>query len=287
MCATLAQVIRRGGVIQEWVAFAFQVAIAIAFEVVDDLARGFISQHGSVEGIDNARKVAMFEATHGFWVEPEWQMFFLQTRHLVAITVDWTIIARIMNGIYIFGHVFVTLGVAIWAYRYHRRYFRLLRNTVILVNALALIVYENVPVAPPRMTSGLRFDHHSFHFVDTLFGVANSGKAVGTTVGYNEFSAMPSVHMAWALVSGIALLVLAPPLAAKLFGVVYPGLMLLAIVVTGNHYILDAVAAAGIVILAFFVSLAFEWWKGTTSWPWNGAPKRDGPEKDRTFDLST
>ncbi|GAC1473435.1 MAG: hypothetical protein PVSMB7_27410 [Chloroflexota bacterium] len=260
--------VRGRAAIYEWVSFAFQVAIAVAFEVADDLARGLVSQHGSLEGVLNARKVVTFEAMHGLWIEPAWQMFFLRTRLLFDVDIDWTLTARAMNGIYVLGHVVVTLGVAIWVFRYRRPYFRLLRNTIICVNGLALIVYEAFPVAPPRMTSGLVFNHHTFHFVDTLFGIASKGQTVGTTVRYNEFSAMPSVHEAWALVAGLTLVILARPLLIRVFGGVYPFLMLVAIVVTGNHYLLDAVAAVGIVALAFAASLIFEWWRGSLRPPW-------------------
>src|SRR5579872_2220804 len=152
-----AMEVRRRGAVQEWISFALQVAIAIAFEVGDDVARGLISQHGTIQGVDNARKVVAFEAAHGFWVEPAWQTFFLHTHHLFDLTIQWTTVARVMNGIYVLGHVFVTLGVAIWVYRYRRKYFRFLRNSVICVNGLALVIYENFPVAPPRMTTGLTF----------------------------------------------------------------------------------------------------------------------------------
>ncbi len=260
---------RARGALHEWVSFALQVAIAVAFEVGDDLARGLISQHGSLEGVINARRVVTFEATHGLWVEPAWQTFFLKTRQILDIDIDWTVTARAMNGIYVLGHVLVTLGVAIWVFRYRRRYFRLLRNTIICVNAFALVVYETFPVAPPRMTTGLIFNHHHFRFIDTLFGMASSGQSVGSTVRYNEFSAMPSVHDAWALVAGVTLLILARPVLFRAFGATYPILMLLAIVVTGNHFLLDAAAAVAVVGVAFVASLAFEWWQGTFRPPWH------------------
>lgn len=264
--------LRPRGAIGEWISFAFQVLVAVAFEVADDLARGLISQHGSVEGILNARKVVSFEAMHGFWIEPAWQSFFLHTRRFLNFDIDWTLTARAMNGVYVLGHVLVTLSVAVWVFRYRRRYFRLLRNTIICVNAFALVVYESFPVAPPRMTTGLVFNHRHFQFVDTLFGIASNGQSVGSTVRYNEFSAMPSVHEAWALVAGLSLLVLARPLLIRIFGAVYPALMLVAVVVTGNHFLLDAFAAVGVVVLAFAASLAFEWWHGTIQPPWRGSP---------------
>jgi len=120
-------------------------------------------------------------------------------------------------------------------------------------------------VAPPRMMGPLPFAHHLFHFQDTLYGVlTSSGHYVGSssTLAYNEFSAMPSVHMAWALVAGGALLVLARPLPLRLLGIIYPTLMLVAIVVTANHFLLDAAAALIVVLIAAGLAILFDGLRG-------------------------
>jgi membrane-associated phospholipid phosphatase len=262
MCAANVQALRRTGVLVGGLAFTLQVLIAISIEAGDDIGRALFSQHGTREGIEHARGVVAFEVAHGFFVEPAWQTFFLQTRHIFALTVSWIVVARVLNGVYVLGHVFFTLGVALWVYVYRRRWFGVLRNVVILVNLFALAIYENFPVAPPRLTSGLIFDHHAFTFRDTLFGIVNSsGRVIGTQSGYNEFSAMPSVHMAWAVVAGAALVILARPLWAKAIGLIYPVCMLIAVVVTGNHYLLDMLV--GIVVVAFAYGAAIvldRWW---------------------------
>ncbi len=262
MSAAYVQQLRRTGVFAGGLAFALQVLIAISIEVGDDLGRGLFSQHGTREGIDNARGLVAFEVSHGFFVEPAWQIFFLQTRHIFTLTITSEAVERLMNGIYLIGHVGVTLGVALWVYIYRRRWFGLLRNVVILVNLFALAIYENFPVAPPRLTTGLIFNHHSFAFRDTLFGVVDaSGRVVGTQTGYNEFSALPSVHMAWAVVAGASLVILARPLWAKSIGVIYPVCMLIAVVVTGNHYFLDVVGGIAVVVAAYGVAMLIDrWW---------------------------
>jgi len=272
MSAVSAEVIRRHSLASEGLAFAAQMLIAVSVEVGDDVGRGFFSQHGTPQGIADARQVVSFEAAHGFWVEPAWQLFFQHTHHFLAFTLTWPNAARLMNGVYIGGHIFVTLGVALWLYFCRRKYFALWRNTLILANALALFVYESFPVAPPRLTTNLIFNHHLFTFQDTVFGLLQSGqKFVGTSgAGYNEFSAMPSVHMAWALLAGLALVLLARPVWAKAFGVVYPIIMLVAVVVTGNHYLLDAVGAAFVLVGAFFAALIIERYKSRIQWPWRG-----------------
>jgi membrane-associated phospholipid phosphatase len=262
-----AQALRRNHVAQ-WGSFVLQVLIAVSFELADDIGRGLFSQHGTLQGIRNARQIVAFEAGHGFWVEPAWQDFFLRTRHLFALTISWLDVAHIMNGIYVAGHVLLTLSVAIWVYFYRRRYFVMLRNVIMLCNAFALVVYESFPVAPPRLTTGLTFDGHPFTFQDTVFGlISNGGRLMPSKLTYNEFSAMPSVHIAWALVAGATLLILARPLLLRGFGVLYPVLMLVAVVVTGNHYLLDAVGGLGIVVLAGATSFLLARLATQRGWP--------------------
>jgi membrane-associated phospholipid phosphatase len=262
MSAVSVLQLRRPGIFTGGLAFTLQVLIAISIEAGDDIGRGLFSQHGTSEGIDHARSLVTFEVSHGFFVEPAWQTFFLQTRHFFTLTITSEAVERLMNGIYVLGHVGVTLGVALWVYIYRRRWFGLLRNVVILVNLFALAIYENFPVAPPRLTTGLIFDHHPFTFRDTLFGIVNaSGHTIGTQSGYNEFSAMPSVHMAWAVVAGAALVILARPLWAKAIGLIYPVCMLIAVVVTGNHYLLDVVGGMVVVVVAYGVAMLIDrWW---------------------------
>jgi membrane-associated phospholipid phosphatase len=261
--ALVAEAPRRSTLLLQVLAFAVQVLIAVSFEVGDDLGRGLVSQHGTAQGVENARRVVEFEAAHGFFVEPAWQLFFERTHHILVFTVTWPDVIHVVNAVYVLGHVGVTLAVAVWLYVYRRHAFGFVRNTVILTNLFALVVYENFPVAPPRLSGPLSFDHHVFTFQDTVFGVVQGGRVVGTSLAYNEFSAMPSVHMAWALVVGAVLIVLAPSWLAKLFGFLYPGLMLAAVVVTGNHYLMDVVGGAGVLLLATLCAFAFERYKDT------------------------
>ena len=260
--AIVAEACRRSNIVAEWLAFATQVLIAIFFEVADDLGRGLFAQHGSVQGMDNALSIAAFEASHGFWVEPGWQLFFEHPHKILFFTLTWPDAAHIMNIIYVGGHVFVTLGMALWLFVYRRPVFGFVRNVVILTNLFALLVYESFPVAPPRLTTGLSWHHHPFAFQDTVFGmVSASGKLIATQARYNEFSAMPSVHMGWALIVGACLLLLTRHPVTKVLGIVYPLLMLVAVVVTGNHYLLDAAGAVCVVAAATLAAWGFEGWR--------------------------
>ncbi|GAC1325144.1 MAG: hypothetical protein NVS2B16_01090 [Chloroflexota bacterium] len=257
--AAVAEALRRNGIVAEWLAFFTQVLIAISFEVADDVGRALVSQHGTAQGTANALSIVAFEKSHGFWAEPAWQLFLEQTHRVFTVTMTWPDVVRIMNTVYVGGHVFATLGMALWLFVYRRHVFRIVRNIVILTNLFALLIYETFPVAPPRLTSGLTWDHHPFAFQDTVFGMVSAGgKLIGTQAGYNEYSAMPSVHMAWALIVGACVIIFVRPLVVRLLGLVYPLLMLVAVVVTGNHYLLDAVASVFVVVIASLGAWAFE-----------------------------
>ena len=245
-----------------WLSLLLQVALVASVEVGDDLLRGLVAEHDTRTGIDNALRVVRFEADHHFWIEPGWQLFFQQTHQILGITLGWTQSQWLFNTMYTLGHVFITLLFALWMFFWRPALFPFVRNIFIGANALALVGYEAYPMAPPRLTTGLIYDGHHFRFVDTLYQVLGAnGKILGSQVGYNEFAAMPSVHMAWALIVGITLFwTLRHPLTRAL-ALCYPAFMLATVVVTGNHYIADAIGAVFVLTLATTLAIGVEWLK--------------------------
>ncbi|HEX6510330.1 MAG TPA: phosphatase PAP2 family protein, partial [Chloroflexota bacterium] len=246
----------------QWVLFAMQVVIVAMVEVGDDVIRGNFWRPDTREALGHARDVATFEASHGFFVEPRLQYFFEQTHHLFGITLTWAAITDVVDDVYAFCHIVVTLAVVLWIFVDHRPRFALVRNITFLTNALALIGYELYPMAPPRLTSGLVYAGHAVHFRDTMRHVLGTGTLNGTPIAYNPFSAMPSLHVAWALIVGASLLLMAHHPLVKLLGVVYPTLMTFTVVVTANHYLMDAVGAAiavaGGTLIALSVQAVFD-----------------------------
>jgi hypothetical protein len=245
-----------------WLSFLVQIGLVAAVEVSDDLLRGAIAEHDSATGIANADRVVSFETAHGFWIEPAWQRFFEQTHHLLGLAFGWAQAMWLVNTVYTLGHVCITFAFAMWFYFYRRELFPFVRNIFFGANALALVGYELYPMAPPRLTPGLHFDGHPFRFVDTLYQLLGAnGKLSGTKLGYDEFAAMPSLHVAWALIVGITLALTARPLAVRLLAPLYPLVMLVAVVVTANHYLMDAVGATAVVAVAAMLALALRWWQ--------------------------
>lgn len=243
---------------REWILFVLQVGFVASVQASNDILRGNLAPPNSIEAMHNAKAVAGFETAHGFFVEPALQEFFEQTHNLFGFMLTWPDVVQFVNSVYGFCHILVTLSVALWVYIYHRPRFRLLRNVMLLTNALALVGYELYPMAPPRLTTGLIFNHRPFRFQDTLFGVIGNGKVGGSGIGYNPLSAMPSLHIAWALIVAITLIVLVRQPLIRLLAACYPCLMLLTVVITGNHYVMDGVGAAVAVIVACVLVFIYE-----------------------------
>ena len=145
-------------------------------------------------------------------------------------------------------HYIVTPLVLIWLWRRHRNDYSRARTTLMVATILGLIGFTLLPVAPPRMLPG---------FVDTMAKYSNFGwwsqdasapRGVGQFT--NEFAAMPSLHVGWALWCGWQLVRHGKHRITQVAGVLYPALMVLIVIATGNHYLLDAVAGVAVVVLA-------------------------------------
>jgi PAP2 superfamily protein len=157
------------------------------------------------------------------------------------------LLVQALNLYYASLHFVVLIGCLIWVYARHRRQYPQVRITLVLFTAGALLI-QFLPVAPPRMLPG-------DGMVDTA---ARYGQSVyGSVAGFNadQLSAMPSVHVGWALL--VALVVVQVSGSRWRWLVLgYPVLTLLAVVVTANHFWLDGIAAALLLALALLIQRA-------------------------------
>jgi hypothetical protein len=206
--------------------------------------RGNVWRPDLPEALGNARQVVHFEMAHNIFVEPALQVFFQHTHMILGVPLTWSLVVDVANNVYAFCHIFVTMAVAVWIFVRHRRSFARLRNVMLLTNILALVGYEVYPMAPPRLTTGLFYNGHAFHFQDTMRHILGTGTLNGTPIGYNPLSAMPSLHVAWAIIIGGTIVLLARHPLLRALGALYPGIMAFTVIITANHYVMDAVGAA-------------------------------------------
>jgi membrane-associated phospholipid phosphatase len=116
---------------------------------------------------------------------------------------------------------------------------------LVSVTMVALLLHVTFPLAPPRMLPGEGF-------VDTMEVYGPSAYGAGTESVTNQYAAMPSLHAAWALFVGFALVAVLTR-RWRWAALLHPVLTVLVVVATGNHYWLDVIAAAALVVLAMLV----------------------------------
>src|SRR6185312_9767346 len=114
-------------------------------------------------------------------------------------------------------------------------YFRL-RNAMLISGAIGLVIFTLFPLAPPRLAE--------LGLVDTVTRSSDAYRVLQPTMFTNQYAAMPSLHVGWDLLVGLAILAAARGPLLRAFGAVMPVLMVAAVVLTANHYIVDAIAGA-------------------------------------------
>jgi hypothetical protein len=143
---------------------------------------------------------------------------------------------------------FPLLGAClIWLYARHRADYPRIRTTVAAFTGISLLI-QLIPVAPPRLLA-------STGMVDTAVQYGQSVYAWSGGFDADEFSAMPSVHVGWALIVAIAVITVSRS-RWRWLAAAYPVLTLLVVVVTANHFWLDGIAAGLLVALVLVVQQA-------------------------------
>jgi hypothetical protein len=141
----------------------------------------------------------------------------------------------------------VLAGTLVWLFLRHRPAYALYRNGVLLSGGLSLLIFASFPVAPPRYVDILGM-------ADTVGTHSHSYQLLFPGSLANLYAAMPSLHEGWSLLMGLAIAAHATSRFWRAFGVALPLIMFAAIVVTANHYILDAVAGAAVALTGLGVA---------------------------------
>jgi hypothetical protein len=154
-----------------------------------------------------------------------------------------------MNWIYFWGHMPLVIAFAVWLYARRRRTYKLVRNAFLASGAIGVVLYWLFPVAPPRL---IPFGG----FVDTMAVFDRMGyNAQETQAFVNPFAAVPSLHFGWSMLIALAVACVGRRPWHWAVGVAWPVAMFFAVVLTGNHFILDTVAGA----VVSFAGLGIAW----------------------------
>jgi PAP2 superfamily len=146
------------------------------------------------------------------------------------------LVIEAFNLYYDILHFPMLIACLIWVYAWHRPDYPRIRTLVVLFTAASLLV-QLIPVAPPRLLPGTGL-------VDTAFEYGQSVYTWGHGVlEADQYSAMPSVHVGWALIVAIAIITVSRS-RWRWLAALYPALTTVVVVVTANHFWFDGLAAA-------------------------------------------
>ena len=153
----------------------------------------------------------------------------------------------VANWIYIFGHWPVIVTIFVWLAWVHPDRVGRYRDAIVISGTIGIVIFLTFPSAPPRFMPGLGF-------VDTILLRSRAYRVLQPASLSDLYAAMPSLHVGWNLVMGIALVREARRRGARVFGALMPLAMFFAVVATANHYILDALVGAGLVTASLLVA---------------------------------
>ena len=149
----------------------------------------------------------------------------------------------LLSNVYLAAQLLVLPGVLLWLYRRSPTVYRQLRNTVIGAWLLALPTFAVFPVAPPRL-AGIGLN-------DTVSHQAAVALTGHSTLFYNPYAAVPSLHVGLAFAVGVAAAVALQSRWAKVLALMWGPVVMLSVVATGNHYVFDVAAGLLVTALAY------------------------------------
>jgi hypothetical protein len=219
-----------------------------------------------------AREAAVIGALYGVWQlanmisvtgagdafgRAEWIVRFERDVHLPSersvqhLVLGHRLVVESANLYYATMHLTMMFVFLIWLFVRHRDDYRPIRQ-VMAWTTLGCLLVQLVPVAPPRMFPGI---------VDTAMVYGQSVYANGLPI--DQLSAMPSIHVAWAVLVGYYVWRVSPS-RWRFVGPLHAVLTILVVVVTGNHWWLDGIVGVAIlVVCAWGVRGVQEAWRQT------------------------
>ena len=242
--------LRDGHHVYWWVELLAVGAFYFVYSAVRNL-----NDSNAAEAFQHARELIDLQKTLGIDIEQSIQSWALGFRPLIIAA----------NYFYGSLHFIVTGGVMIYLFRKWTDDYPRWRNTLGCATGIALIGFALFPLMPPRLlpdhcdTTPAAHCKGEFSYEDTLekdqaFWSFSSGAVNKIS---NQYAAMPSVHCAWALWCACALVPRLRRWWAKLLAGLYPVCTVTAIVVSANHYLLDAVAGFAVFGTAYVLARIF------------------------------
>ena len=188
-------------------------------------------------------------------------------RRLVAIQRAWHLPSEVLlqrlilphplwvqfaNGYYAIMHVPGLIGFLVWAFVRDRDRYAHWR-TVMAVSTAVCLVLQLIPVAPPRMLADLGFVDTAHLYQQSVYSALGRGMA-------GQLAAMPSVHVAWAMIVAMGMRDIAPTSPWRWMGMAHAVMTIVVVSATANHYWADGIVAVALIGVAMVVLWAISSW---------------------------
>ncbi|MFV2040261.1 MAG: phosphatase PAP2 family protein, partial [Acidimicrobiales bacterium] len=212
-----------------------QLALVVGAALLYFAVRG-VTQGNETGAIARGLDLLRLERSLGIDIEAGLQNSILDNRALVTA----------FNWIYIWGHWPVITATLLWLHRTNRSEYTLLRNAMFASGAIGLVIFTLYPVAPPRLLD--------IGMVDTVTNFSNSYRVLQPPSLVNKYAALPSLHVGWNLLVGIAVFRSTRLKALHAMAILGPVAVVAAVILTANHYTIDAAAGVAVALTGLWIA---------------------------------
>jgi membrane-associated phospholipid phosphatase len=235
-----------------WPDALHQLGLFAVADLCYETVRG-VSEGNTAGAFANARDVIDIESSLGLFFERDVQAWAMGHRFLIDIA----------NFMYVNSHFVMTTAFLVWLYLRHNEHFYFVRNMFMVAMGLALVGYMAMPTAPPRFFPELGFIDTIAYYADVRHDSAF------VALFFNPYAAVPSMHVAFALMLAGPTIMLVRRPVFKLMWAFYPALVAAVVIVTGNHWWFDAAVGAVVALVAALVARAVLSRLRPGAWAWN------------------
>ena len=161
----------------------------------------------------------------------------------LIINHSWVV--RASNYYYATAHLTLMVVFLVWLWLRHRDRYPVVRNTIAGFTAMSLLI-QMIAVAPPRLIDGTGLIDTAQLYGQSVYAAIGSGIA-------DEYAAMPSIHIGWAVLISVAIVACSPS-RWRWLGLLHGVLTIFVVVATANHYWFDGIAAVMLLVPALFIA---------------------------------
>ncbi|KAB2352816.1 inositol phosphorylceramide synthase [Actinomadura rudentiformis] len=193
----------------------------------------------------DGRVAEAFDNAHGIW-DLERSLRLPSELDVQQALLHNDVLVHAANSYYAYAHFPATAAFLLWIYLRRPAYYRWIRWVLVTLTAAGLVLHLFLPLAPPRMLTGTGL-------IDTgaIFGPAVYGAPQTDTLA-NQYAAMPSLHIGWAIILATGLIVSTRD-RWRWWWIAHPVITVAVVVATANHYWLDGIVVGALLAVVLLV----------------------------------